>query len=696
MATTVVRKQVLIEQQEKSHLRGQIERRRVKTSGTTNMHRECMEESVPDRVKRAKLRVNRACASNSVLESQSRSKVSNKRTILLSEQSPVKKQRVLSERNEKKQRVLSERNEGSKYQGRLLHGSGKMAHRHGSCDIYSRLEPIPWGIDEGETDLGLPQMAIKPRISLSERIPTREEVRKTLRLYQWAYRKFSQDTEGNIFRGERNPPNRPELWAMEFLREKNKFVNTGDPILGKVPGIEVGDEFQFRAELIVVGLHRQRQAGIDCMRKNGTLLATSVVISGGYADNDDQGDVIIYSGHGGNASYVVKGKPKDQKLERGNLALLNSKMFKTPVRVIRGFKKSKKCPLALGIQGFVNGRKPLMYTYDGLYQVESHFIKRGSHGCNVFQFILRRQPNQPELVLNPFKQVDKFRRLAGLERVIVRDVSKRMDTKPICVVNNINSDAPSQFEYIKKMIYPKIYSPSPHEGCSCIGRCSEIANCSCAIKNGKEFPYSNGCLVESKPLVYECGPSCTCRPSCGNRVSQGGIKFELQVFKTKLKGWGVRPLGSIPSASFICEYLGEILTRKMVEKRVGPNEYFFDIGVNFTDKSFKDTLSFLVPESEPTEACDTVEIKGFTIDASINGNVARFINHSCSPNLYAQSVLYDHGDKAVPHIMLFARENIRPFEELTIYYKFASNHVCDNNSNGKKKECHCGSSECTG
>ena len=44
---------------------------------------------------------------------------------------------------------------------------------------------------------------------------------------------------------------------------------------------------------------------------------------------------------------------------------------------------------------------------------------------------------------------------------------------------------------------------------------------------------------------------------------------------------------------------------------------------------------------------------GFALTAVRYGNVGRFINHSCSPNLYAQNVMYYHGDRRVPHIMFF-------------------------------------------
>ena len=87
---------------------------------------------------------------------------------------------------------------------------------------------------------------------------------------------------------------------------------------------------------------------------------------------------------------------------------------------------------------------------------------------------------------------------------------------------------------------------------------------------------------------------------------------------------------------------------------------------------------------------------GYTIDAKCMGNVARFINHSCSPNLFAQNVLYDSDDLRFPHVMLFAMENIPPMRELTYDYNYTVGQVLDASGNIKSKACYCGASDCKG
>ena len=63
--------------------------------------------------------------------------------------------------------------------------------------------------------------------------------------------------------------------------------------------------------------------------------------------------------------------------------------------------------------------------------------------------------------------------------------------------------------------------------------------------------------------MYECNSKCSCNlNTCYNRVVQHGLTVRLELFKTELKGWGVRALDYIPGGTFICNYSGELLTDK--------------------------------------------------------------------------------------------------------------------------------------
>ncbi|XVF42341.1 hypothetical protein PTKIN_Ptkin01aG0354900 [Pterospermum kingtungense] len=55
---------------------------------------------------------------------------------------------------------------------------------------------------------------------------------------------------------------------------------------------------------------------------------------------------------------------------------------------------------------------------------------------------------------------------------------------------------------------------------------------------------------------------------CGNRVAQRGIACKLQVLFTREgKGWGLRTLQDLPKGTFVCEYVGEILTNTELYNR---------------------------------------------------------------------------------------------------------------------------------
>ncbi|KAH7873355.1 PUA-like domain-containing protein [Lentinula edodes] len=65
---------------------------------------------------------------------------------------------------------------------------------------------------------------------------------------------------------------------------------------GKVAGIEVGTILSSRQECSDRGLHGPTQAGIH---GNATYGAYSVVLSGGYEDDEDNGERVWYTGEGG-------------------------------------------------------------------------------------------------------------------------------------------------------------------------------------------------------------------------------------------------------------------------------------------------------------------------------------------------------------------------------------------------------------
>ncbi|XP_078153745.1 uncharacterized protein LOC144548900 isoform X2 [Carex rostrata] len=536
-----------------------------------------------------------------------------------------------------------------------------------------------------------------------QHLNARGKVKKILRLFQMVCRVLLRKEESGSGKqpqkdetetgSQSNKPkarNRNDLKAAEIVKKSDEYIDPGNPVVGHVPGVEVGDEFRYRMELHLIGLHRPLQCGIDWTKVNGIPVATSIVASGGYSDGMDGSDVLIYTGSGGQPAgrKGQRTKPEDQKLEKGNLALKNSMEMKLPVRVIHGLNTRDT-----GIKVVKT------FTYDGLYMVEEfrqepekHKIDGQEYITQVFKYKLKRMPGQPELGLYVATKSKKCKIREGL---CVPDISQGKEKIPICAINTIDDEKPPTFKYVTSTIYPNWYEKTPPKGCDCTGKCFSSKKCSCAAKNGGEVAFNfNGAIIQAKPLIYECGPSCRCPPSCYNRVTQNGIKFPLEIFKTESRGWGVRSLSSIPSGSFICEYVGELLRDEEAEKRDN-DEYLFDIGHNYDDAALWEGLPSFIPDIGSSGGGASAS-EGFTIDAAEMGNVGRFINHSCTPNLYAQNVLFDHDDKRMPHVMLFAAENIPPMQEMTYHYNYTIGEVRDSMGNEKVKKCYCGSSECEG
>ncbi|PRQ59728.1 putative histone-lysine N-methyltransferase [Rosa chinensis] len=205
------------------------------------------------------------------------------------------------------------------------------------------------------------------------------KVKKALAAYQETLSEMGGECDANF--------NRLKGWklyveAAMYLKKRHKWVNNTKKQTGDIPGVKVGDKFRYRPELAIVGLHSHFQCGIDYMTQDGEMIATSIVESGRYANETESPDVMIYTGQGGNPK-VSKGEPIDQKPDRGNRALMNSKAAGNPVRVIRSYKF----------------REESGYVYDGLYIVDDFWRERGVYGKFVFRFSLRRISGQPKLTV---------------------------------------------------------------------------------------------------------------------------------------------------------------------------------------------------------------------------------------------------------------------------------------------------------
>lgn len=185
-------------------------------------------------------------------------------------------------------------------------------------------------------------------------------------------------------------------------------------IFGQIPGIVEGDGFANRMDLHLHKVHRPLQAGISGSGAEG---ADSIVLSGKYEDDEDFGEVIIYTGHGGRSSDSGQ-QVTDQVLAKGNLALALNCQRGLPVRVIRGAHYSPFAP----VQG---------YRYDGLYRVASYWKERGRSGFVVWRFRLEKiQPDSSaEPVVSEPAVVYEPNRVKTVVQRIVRDTELAQHVK---------------------------------------------------------------------------------------------------------------------------------------------------------------------------------------------------------------------------------------------------------------------------
>lgn len=184
-------------------------------------------------------------------------------------------------------------------------------------------------------------------------------------------------------------------------------------IFGEIDGISPGDLFDDRKSLARAKVHSPLVAGISGGKNEG---ADSIVLSGGYEDDEDFGDVIIYTGAGGQKN----GKQiSDQKLDGVNLALAKNKIENLPVRVTRGHKHKHELSPIKG------------YLYAGLYSVESFWYETGKSGYKVWRYRLIAQGplstgNIVKEPANPYNAPD--RKPSTVNR-IVRNYQKAKNVK---------------------------------------------------------------------------------------------------------------------------------------------------------------------------------------------------------------------------------------------------------------------------
>jgi SET domain-containing protein len=139
------------------------------------------------------------------------------------------------------------------------------------------------------------------------------------------------------------------------------------------------------------------------------------------------------------------------------------------------------------------------------------------------------------------------------------------------------------------------------------------------------------------------------------------LPFEIR--DSGIAGKGAFAIRAIRKGERLIEYTGERISHALADER-------------YDDESMAVHHTFLFHVSRRT-----------VIDASVGGNEARYINHSCAPNCEA---VLERG-----RIWIYALRNIKPGEELHYDYRY------DRTGNETEREeqlyrCLCGTPRCRG
>ncbi|XP_024154019.1 histone-lysine N-methyltransferase EHMT2 isoform X2 [Oryzias melastigma] len=262
-------------------------------------------------------------------------------------------------------------------------------------------------------------------------------------------------------------------------------------------------------------------------------------------------------------------------------------------------------------------------------------------------------------------------RLLRTERIICRDIAQGYENVPIPCVNGVDEEGcPSDYKYVSENCETSAMNIDRNithlQHCSCSDDCSS-SNCLCGQLSIRCWYDKDQRLLQEfnkiePPLIFECNMACSCYRSCKNRVVQAGIKVRLQLYRTEKMGWGVRALQDIPQGSFICEYVGELISDAEADVRED-DSYLFDL--------------------------DNKDGEVYCIDARYYGNISRFINHLCDPNLIPVRVFMLHQDLRFPRIAFFSSRDILSGQELGFDY---GDRFWDIKS--KYFTCQCGSEKC--
>jgi hypothetical protein len=219
---------------------------------------------------------------------------------------------------------------------------------------------------------------------------------------------------------------------------------------------------------------------------------------------------------------------------------------------------------------------------------------------------------------------------------------------------------PQNFKLITKNNYekfpveklpPLIVSDS---GCECLSSCDDGSCFNHAMR-------VECCEMRTadKDLVCHVGAD-----HCANRALQRKHYARTKVFREGDMGLGLKAVEGIAAGRLVIEYLGEIIDDDEMQRRLHNQRTLTP-----NDKDY-----YIMELST-----------GVYVDGKFEGNVSRYINHSCDPNCELQR----WNVRGKMRIGIFAIKDIQPGESLSYDYQFDTQEE-------DVFKCYCGTAKCRG
>jgi len=348
-------------------------------------------------------------------------------------------------------------------------------------------------------------------------------------------------------------------------------------------------------------------------------------------------------------------------------------------------------------------------------------------------------------------------------KVEVPDITEGKEVDPVPAINTIDDQPLPPLDYsVEAIPQGGIVIPKDPEFlvcCSCKDNCRNREKCECiqlTIKGTAldaegeivlaDAGYENRRLKDVLTTgIFECNHRCSCSSTCHNRVSQQPIRVQLQVFKTRDRGWGIRSLHDIPQGTFVSKYVGNLYNSVLgnEEGMMHGDNYFCELdlieNVEQNKEGYESDVTDIEEEEEQkpkvngipvTTANYSLQVQStpvtpeaslqvlstpdthevnvssprkkwkstrkcfkdeevYLVDAMKAGNIGRFLNHSCDPNVFIQNVFHDTHDLRFPTVAFYTCKFVRAGEELCWNYGYEVDSVP-----GRRIDCFCGSANC--